>query len=368
MQKRILFAISSLGLGHTTRSLSVIKSFLKDNKVYILSDGKALKMLKTELGDYDVTYYKFKDYPPLERGSGLLFHFYLLMDSIYSMYLMLTKEKIFVKKLIKTEKINVIISDGRYGISNSKIPSFLVTHQVEYQLPFKVFYLKLISNLLNKFFFSGFDKLLIPDYEDEDKNLTGMLSHTKWLKGHGCRFAGILSSYNKLDINEDIDYLFIISGFLDEQKESFLSRLLEQGKKLPGKKVFILGDPDSDFHKIDKEYNTEIYSSAAGELRNELFSRAKYIISRCGYTTIMDLVQMDKQALLIPTLNQSEQEYLAEYYRENKYFSIFTDQVNFNLEELIKNRIKVKPFVPPHKSDISVKIIHEEVNKLLKIK
>ena len=367
MQKRILFAISSLGLGHATRTLSVIKSFLNDYKVYVLSAGKALSMLKDELSEYEVTFYKYQDYPALERGFGILFHYNLIMDSIYAMYIM-AKAHIFIKKLIKKEKINVIISDGRYGMSNKKISSFLLTHQVEYKLPYKVFYLKIGSNVLNRIYFSGFDKLLIPDYKDKDYNLTGGLSHSSWLRGLKYRYVGILSSYKKTIVQQDIDYLFIISGFLHEQKETFVSKLFEQGKELEGRKVFILGDPSSNYHKIDKKNNLEIYSVASKELKNELFSRAKYIISRCGYSTIMDLVEMDRQALLIPTLNQSEQEYLAKYYEERDYFSVFHDQFNFDIKKLLKNRNKVKPFIAPHKTETSIKKIHEEVNKMMKKK
>ena len=44
------------------------------------------------------------------------------------------------------------------------------------------------------------------------------------------------------------------------------------------------------------------------------------IISRSGYTTIMELISMNCAALLIPTPGQTEQEYLAEYLSEKGWF------------------------------------------------
>ncbi|MNW08839.1 hypothetical protein D3C71_2056980 [compost metagenome] len=42
---------------------------------------------------------------------------------------------------------------------------------------------------------------------------------------------------------------------------------------------------------------------------------AETIISRNGYSTLMDLQFLNKKAVLIPTSGQLEQEYLAELYK-----------------------------------------------------
>jgi predicted glycosyltransferase len=38
---------------------------------------------------------------------------------------------------------------------------------------------------------------------------------------------------------------------------------------------------------------------------------AELVISRTGYSTVMDLLQLQKKSILIPTPGQTEQEYLA---------------------------------------------------------
>jgi UDP:flavonoid glycosyltransferase YjiC (YdhE family) len=51
--KKALFAISSLGLGHATRTLSVIKHFAKEYKIDIISYANTLNFLKEELKEYN---------------------------------------------------------------------------------------------------------------------------------------------------------------------------------------------------------------------------------------------------------------------------------------------------------------------------
>ena len=61
---------------------------------------------------------------------------------------------------------------------------------------------------------------------------------------------------------------------------------------------------------------------------------ASLIISRSGYSTIMDLVQLQKRAILVPTPGQTEQEYLASYLMEKKFF-IAIEQKAFSLTAAI---------------------------------
>ena len=63
------------------------------------------------------------------------------------------------------------------------------------------------------------------------------------------------------------------------------------------------------------------------------FNESEIVVSRSGYTTIMDLVKLEKKAFFIPTPGQFEQEYLAS---ENKYkgFVASSKQNRFKLENL----------------------------------
>ncbi len=60
----------------------------------------------------------------------------------------------------------------------------------------------------------------------------------------------------------------------------------------------------------------------------ELISGSEAIITRSGYTTIMELISLNCSALLIPTPGQTEQEYLARYLVGKGWFTSYFTKEN----------------------------------------
>jgi UDP-N-acetylglucosamine:LPS N-acetylglucosamine transferase len=60
------------------------------------------------------------------------------------------------------------------------------------------------------------------------------------------------------------------------------------------------------------------------------------IISRSGYSTIMDLSVLGKKAVFVPTPGQTEQEYLGHIFNGNRQHLLML-QRDFNLEKAWKN-------------------------------
>ena len=61
----IIYGVCSWGLGHATRSLPIIRKLISENhKITIISSGRSLELLKTELGD-NSHYLDIPDYPML---------------------------------------------------------------------------------------------------------------------------------------------------------------------------------------------------------------------------------------------------------------------------------------------------------------
>lgn len=347
MKKKILFTVSSLGLGHATRTIAVINHFRDRYDLTVISYGNTLAFLEKELGNDSVEFISFEDYPKLERGEGFKFYYYLVTDLIKT-NVIIKKER---KKIAEIEDdYDFIFSDGRYGFYSTKIPSFLLSHQITFIPPKGLASFVFLSDLGNYFYFKHFNTLFIPDFKNLEHSLAGKLSHPRFLKYLNHQYIGLLSSYSKMPLPKNIDYLFVISGYLEEHKNNFVSKLLEQAKKLKGKKVFVLGNADSEEITEMDEFDIRIYSSAQSNLRKELLNRAKVVISRTGYTTIMDLVELDKQAILFATPNQSEQEYLARFNYFQDYFVIGEDENNFDLEKLTLELSKKSPFPAPGKT------------------
>lgn len=362
--KKILFAISSLGLGHATRTLSIINDLKKDNFITIVSYGNALNFLEAEFSEENnIEFISMEDYPKFGRGKGIGVYLNLIIDSIKTNFL-IKKEANYIKKI--EGDYDMIFSDGRYGFNSKKIPSFLLSHQISLILPKYLSLFQPLVDWINYCYIKRFDKLFVADFFAENDSLAGELSHAKFLKYLNHKFIGILSSYKKDDIKCDIDYLFIISGYLKDSRDSFISNLIEESKLLDGEKVFILGDMTSNEIKEMDEFNIKIYPSVTGKLRNHLFNRSKVIVSRSGYTTIMDLVELDKKAILFPTPNQEEQEYLARSNKLNKHFVIENSKEKINLNALVNKISKTKKIINNKKTVDSLRKIRSNIDPYIK--
>ena len=353
---KILYGVCNLGLGHATRSLPLIKALIeRGDEVYILSTGNALSLLKKELGLSVKEYIDYPGYPPLERNYGSKSFYFVLMSDLVRTGKAIIKERIFCGKIIRRFGIDKIVTDGRYGLFSYRIPSFLISHQLHFELMFFKKLSEKSTEFANSIHFRNFSRVLIPDFANSERSLSGNLSHNiTLLPPSYLRYIGILSSYKKIDVPQDIDYLFVISGFIEDKKESFVSELFRQAKKLNGKKVFVLGKPGESNVIFDREHNITAYSYVSGEKRVELMNRVKLIIARAGYTTLMDLAELEKKALLVPTPGMGEQKYLARFHKEKgNFYSVEQSEINLLRDTGIAK--KFRGFHAVHKTDVSMK-------------
>ncbi len=353
---KILYGVCNLGLGHATRSLPLIKALIeRGDEVYILSTGNALSLLKKELRSSVKEYIDYPGYPPLERNYGSRSFYFVLMSDLVRTGKAIIKERIFCGKIIRRFGIDKIVTDGRYGLFSYRIPSFLISHQLHFELMFFKKLSEKSTEFANSIHFRNFSRVLIPDFANSERSLSGNLSHNiTLLPPSYLRYIGILSSYKKIDVPQDIDYLFVISGFIEDKKESFVSELFRQAKKLNGKKVFVLGKPGESNVILDREHNITAYSYVSGEKRVELMNRAKLIIARAGYTTLMDLAELEKKALLVPTPGMGEQKYLARFHKEKgNFYSVEQSEISLLRDTEIAR--KFRGFHAVHKTDVSVK-------------
>ena len=96
--------------------------------------------------------------------------------------------------------------------------------------------------------------------------------------------------------------MVILSG-PEPERTSFLNESIKNATKL-GDKVAFVGAVISDYDSFPNPKTEEL---------SLLIAQSDTVYSRAGYTTIMEMVGLDKKALLFPTKGQYEQEYLAKY-------------------------------------------------------
>ena len=90
----------------------------------------------------------------------------------------------------------------------------------------------------------------------------------------------------------------------------------------------VLGMSEENKLLLDEE-NLKVYSHLPRRDMETLFNMAAMIVTRPGYSTLMELVELDQKALLVPTPGQTEQGYLAALMLERKWFySVEQDRIN----------------------------------------
>jgi UDP-N-acetylglucosamine:LPS N-acetylglucosamine transferase len=355
MPPKVLFTILDMGLGHATRSLPVIKKFIELKwEVFIGSNGRSQTFLKKELPQ--VVFFDFPDYGLKYSKNGV--EIFKILFQLPLVFKKIVEEHSLVKHLVYRKNVNLIISDQRFGCFHHSIPSYFITHQLRFIAPplFRPF--EILGKVFNRLFHDCFKGILIPDVQSNGNGLlTGRLSELNQKKKY-C-FTGILSSIERLTGGEeDIDIFCVISG-PEPQRTIFEKMILEQIPGIPGKKVIALGKPESrGIKRVGK--NLTIYDHLGRNKMRENFNRSRLIICRSGYSTVMELAELRKKALLVPTPGQTEQNYLANRFFKNNWF-YYTKQNQLNLNQQISKALKYSGIPFQLSTEQAVKTIIKEI-------
>ena len=302
----IIYSLCSWGLGHATRSLPIIRKLIKENHdLTIISSDRSLQLLQHELGP-DITYIDVPDYPMLVSENTWQF---IAKSMVYwPLFIKRMEDGLQqLQKILKTKEYDRIISDGRYDMYSKTIPSYFISHQMRIMNPLRIHFFERGSETFNKFFFKRFKEVIIPDFKEN--NLSGDLSHNlRKIDENKMHYVGILSDFSQQDVKKDIDYFISLSG-PEPQRSILEKRIIDQIDNLSGSIVMSLGKTEE--KDVPNDEDIETYSFLPKEKREELLNRSKLVISRSGYSTIMDLAVIGTKALMIPTPGQIEQEYLA---------------------------------------------------------
>jgi uncharacterized protein (TIGR00661 family) len=357
---KVIYAVCSWGLGHATRSLPVIRKLVKDgNELTIISYGRSLKLLKDELGE-NLRYIEIEDYPMLISENSRQF---MAKSMVYwpSFISKMINGQRKIQKILEKEKYDRIISDGRYDIYSRKIPSFFISHQIRIMNPLRIAMFERGSEIFNLFFFKRFCGVIVPDYFKD--NLSGDLSHNLHrIDENKIHYVGVLSDFKKINKTKNIDYLISISG-PEPQRTMLEEKLLPQIGDLKGKVVVTLGKTEN-LDKFKKD-DVETYSFLPSDRREEFLNRTKLVVSRSGYSTILDLAVIGAKALMIPTPGQIEQEYLADYHnKKGSFYCVNQNKIDLSFDvEMAKKRFGITRKCDVDESVENIMNIITSVNK-----
>ena len=77
-------------------------------------------------------------------------------------------------------------------------------------------------------------------------------------------------------------------------------------------------------------FNCTIYNHLATQELEDAFNASEFIIGRCGYTSVMEILALQKKSILIPTPGQTEQEYLAKHLMKQNWCYTFSQNEEFS--------------------------------------
>jgi uncharacterized protein (TIGR00661 family) len=310
------------GIGHATRCIPIIDTLLKQGFTPIIaSDGEALVLLQKEFPNlkfFELPSYNIR-YP--ENGKWLKWKLLMNIPTIINA---IKQEGEKVRELINSEDLIGIISDNRFGVRSSKVPSVYITHQLTVLAGFMTFF----ATRVHHYYIRKFDECWIPDSTNEI-HLSGRLGMSR--KISKIKRIGVLSRLKKLDIELKWDLMVLLSG-IEPLRGQLEKRLIAELKGYQGKVLFVKGQFE-EHQKKDIFGNSTFYNYLLTSELETAINESNIVLSRSGYSTIMDLAKLKKKAFFIPTKGQDEQEYLAKYLAR-KNITPYSSQDSFKIEML----------------------------------
>jgi UDP-N-acetylglucosamine transferase subunit ALG13 len=345
---RILVAPLDWGLGHATRCIPIIKELLaNDCEVWLAGEGVQESLLRSEfpglpfvsLRGYHVKYSK--------SGTGFLWK---MIQQIPKLISSVGAEHRWLNKTVADYDFDAIISDNRFGLYHRQVPSVFITHQLSIKSMLGKWSEKVLQRWNYKYI-HRFTECWVPDMPGEN-NLAGELSHPLIKPRIPLKYIGLLSRFENDFANSftlpfsdegNNHLLFILSG-PEPQRSILEDKIVNEVSHYSHTATIVRGLPLS-LSVIPSTGMIKFYNHLPALELSEEIAKAEWVISRSGYSTVMDLVKTKKKSILIPTPGQTEQEYLARHLHQN-HVALSIHQNNFFLESAIESAKNFKYHFP----------------------
>lgn len=327
---RILVAPMDWGLGHATRCIPLIRHLLgRGCAVWLAGEGRIEALLRTEfpelpflaLPGYNIEYGRSR----WDLLGKMALQIPKILDRIH-------KENDWLAAAVAEHRFDAVISDNRFGLYHEDVYSVFMTHQLRIKAPFGSFGESVVQRF-NYDFIEQFDECWVPDVAGEP-SLAGILSHPDSVPAVPTTYIGPLSRFTPSAEEVEPKHLLVVLSGPEPQRTILEEGLLEQLRDYTGPVVFVRGLPGGSEETVETENLTIINHLDSKDLQKAM-EEAVLVISRCGYSTVMDLAALGKKSVLVPTPGQTEQEYLATHLMEQG-MALCVAQDEFQLGQLLQ--------------------------------
>jgi len=323
LHKKILVAPLDWGLGHATRCVAIVRHLQELNcDITIAASGKIKSLLQNEfphlafldLPGYHISYSKSKRFLALK-----------ILIQIPKILKIIQFEYKWLDNILQAQHFDAVISDNRFGFYNQDVVSVFITHQL--LIKTNIAWLDKKLQRLNYKYITHFKQCWIPDFEEE-LNIAGELSHPKILPQIPVKYLGPLSRFRKTQNNKlQFKWMAIISG--PEPQRTLLEKKILDVAAITNEQFLIVrglpGESKNNFNLA----NCKVFNHLSTQEMQHAIESSEYIISRCGYTTVMEVLSLQKKSVFIPTPGQTEQEYLAQHLSKQNWSYTFNQNEDF---------------------------------------
>lgn len=342
------------GLGHASRCLPILDYLINNCKadLVVAANGSQAELIRESFPDIQIIHPPSYHIRYHKNRAGTIAR---LVFSLPHLAQQIKTENQWLRDYALNIPLDAIISDNRYGFWHPTIPSYLITHQLTIKTPFGRAVDALVRKQVYRYI-NQFTTCWIPDYENIHESLAGELSHPAQLPAIPVHYMGPLTRItatkpgipipdlinSQLENGRQIQLLVILSG-PEPQRSILETTILEQWSKEPGHSlVLVRGLPEldsenSDLSQIRPELllpNSWVINHLSTSDLSQAIANASIILTRSGYTSVMDLIPNHKNIWMIPTPGQTEQEYLATYLAKKGLIRT-VNQNQLSLKEII---------------------------------
>jgi UDP:flavonoid glycosyltransferase YjiC (YdhE family) len=358
--RNILICPLEWGLGHAGRMIALAEKLRKRGNNIIIGAGEEhLAFFRKELPG--LSFINFPGYKP--GYSKFLPQYLRLLLNIPVLIFHIIREHRKLREIIGEYNVDMVISDNRFGLWNKKIISVYITHMPRIPFPAPFSCLEFIGILLHRMIIKRYSLSFIPDLPGEI-NISGRLSHDLRLPGN-IRYIGLLSRFSEFNTKSadnpvNVRHNTIILSGPEPQREILRKKLADIFFDREPVSVFLGGKPDGTGEML-RSGNIIWYDHLCSAEMKEVIKSSESIITRAGYTVIMELISLGCSALLIPTPGQTEQEYLARTLTGKGWFAAIP-------QKELKTKISVASIKPAWSDQLMVQskiLLDKAVDELL---
>lgn len=365
---KVLVAPLDWGLGHATRCVPVVREFLRAGAEVELAVVKANANFFREVFP-DLRQRLAPSYNIVYPKHGYNMALWLLKNSVH-LNAVMRYEHHFAEEMVERHGYDVLFSDNRFAFYSKNALSIYMTHQRRIAFPRAFAAFERIGVMWHANIMRKFDEVWVPDLEIYP-GYAGSLSHSGATPGDKpMRFVGTLSRFSEMvndgnalgnapapvDLEREVDLMSVsefmahsakvewnaapevlssgmrafetnhcemrtsgmraaykvvavVSG-VEPARTQFEQQLREALQQIPGQHMMILGKPSAE-QKTWTEGNIEFHTHLATNDFAEAVKRADFVVSRGGYSTVMDMAELGAKCIFVPTPGQFEQIVLA---------------------------------------------------------